>query len=136
MISYAAREVFTNQEQLLRLGVEGWLRKLSHDADPEGEVRCHELVRAVAIILGWDAKKRVADGWYGMVEHSWLWTQDREKYSAPPNILDVYAVGRLPQVQLIHSTTNLPFEYRRGAIRTDIRRSVVKRLVLAMRSPG
>lgn len=60
-------------------------------------VRCHELARAAASVLGKygdEYKYDVVDGMYGPIEHTWLVT-DRG------NILDVYVPGREPQVQLI-----------------------------------
>jgi hypothetical protein len=96
------------------------------------EVRCHELARAVGHVLG----LTVQDGWYGYVEHSWLWTRPLDEPVgvrwALPNILDVYAVGSLPQVQLIHMTpaTGHTQNYRPlPAPRTDIALSIVELLV-------
>lgn len=123
MISYAENEVFSDQE--LRY----WEQATRIIAKIEDEVpllRCHELCRVVGELLGLP----VCDGYYGMVDHSWLWLGDAPHIFGPlPNILDVYCPGRLPQVQLIHSSNSLPFEYRRHAPRTDIRQDVVTRLV-------
>lgn len=91
-------------------------------------VRCHELSRALARVLGLTTE----DGYYGMVEHSWVWTTPREPFSPLPNILDPYAPGRYPQVQLVHSHLHLPFEYRRGEPRTDIDQSMVDNLVIIL----
>jgi len=88
-------------------------------------VRCHELARAIAKLLGLTFE----DGYYGMVEHSWVWTRPREPFEPPSNILDPYTPGRLPQVQLVHSSTMLPFEYRRGDPRKDIDQEMVDSLV-------
>jgi hypothetical protein len=57
--------------------------------------RCHEIARAVAVTLKkYEIEVDVVDGTYGSMEHTWLVT-DRE------NILDTYAPGREPQVQLV-----------------------------------
>ena len=56
-------------------------------------LRCHELARAIGMVLG----LRISDGKYGRVDHTWIWTSDIEQEAS---ILDVYAVGSLPQVQL------------------------------------
>lgn len=93
-------------------------------------VRCHELVRATSFILDLTFE----DGYYGMVEHSWLWLEPRQPLNPPPRILDVYAPGRIPQVQLIDSTTSLPWEYRRGPPRTDINQPMVGELIRLMKS--
>jgi len=94
------------------------------------EVRCHELARAVAELL----KLTFEDGYYGMVEHSWIWLSPREPLSPLPKILDVYVPGRIPQVQLIDPHIHLPFEYRRGSPRTDINQPILVELIRLMRS--
>ena len=109
-------------------------------ADPD-RIRCHELARAVAETLEKSGKisasLEVVDGKYGSVEHSWvhLSIDLRERY-----ILDVYAVGRLPQVQLLELHPLLE-EVRAlntwGLPRGDVRKDVVQRMVKAMRAaPG
>jgi hypothetical protein len=124
---YSETDVFSAAEQALRSNAERLVAvcpaRLFNDV-----VRCHELARAVAQVMGLPTAQ-VCDGWYGMVNHSWIWTTPRVEFSAPPNVLDVYTPGRLPQVQLAHSTAALPFEYRRGDRRKDIRRRVVNHLV-------
>lgn len=91
-------------------------------------VRCHERVRAVADLL----ELTFEDGFYGMVEHSWIWLSPREPISPLPRILDVYVPGRIPQVQLIDPHIHLPFEYRRGPPRTDINQPMVFELIRLM----
>lgn len=60
-------------------------------------LRCHEVTRAIATILGLP----FTDGKFGAVEHSWIWTTTTLDGEYPGNILDVYSVGRLPVVQLV-----------------------------------
>ena len=99
--------------------------------DPLGrEVRCHELARAVhhrlCVTQGplstdlW----RVQDGRFlKIVEHSWL-EMVNPPSSAERLILDVYAVGAHPQVQVVYQSTLLSrFEVREP--REDIRHDVV-----------
>lgn len=92
--------------------------------------RCHELAHAVARALGLQAQ----DGHYGMVEHSWVWLTPWDKPwrpgKYPPNVLDVYAVGSLPQVQLVDMRGLLPHmqAYRPGLPRTDVDPLEVDRL--------
>jgi hypothetical protein len=124
MIPYAQRECFTPQEVELWKRATEIVAKLPHFVEDD-EVRCHEVARVVGGIL----KLPWADGWYGMAEHSWLWTRAWEPLSPMPNVLDVYAVGRLPPVILVHSSTHLPFEYRRGDSRKDTRVGVVHTLM-------
>jgi hypothetical protein len=97
--------------------------------DFEGKVlRCHELARAVGICLSLPA----ADGSYGSVEHSWVWTKVFDDVS-PPNIIDVYAVGRLPMVQLVdymaHGPRNSELYKFPCKPRDDIDAALVDRLV-------
>jgi hypothetical protein len=106
----------------------GGLRLLSNDK----VFRCHEIARAVGQVL----KLPVQDGWYGAIEHSWLWIPQEGpssygfEYDA---ILDVYAVGRLPMVQLVMSDRSAGHYaagglgaslYREGPPRKDIRTEV------------
>ena len=94
-----------------------------HDLNGEW-VRCHEVARVVATSLD----LQMTDGFYGMADHSWIWTSEIRPFETPPNILDVYCPGRLPQVQLIHSSNYLPFEYRKGPARDDVRQDVIEYL--------
>jgi len=138
MKSYSEREIFSDIElQLLRLATK------MVDAIPTvtslkpGEVRCHELARAVGKLLD----LQVQDGYYGFVDHSWLWTRQRlqgETAWTLPNILDVYAVGSLPMVQLVdmhHTGPGHAMVYRPLAEpRTDIDEQMVHLLVGEIRS--
>lgn len=99
--------------------------------DPTGDwVRCHELARAISPLLL--TKWEVVDGKYGPCEHSWL-MNDRGV------ILDVYAVARLPQVQLIDGLWPGNYKrFRREEPRTDIKHGVVRWLAWLMKKgePG
>lgn len=104
--------------------------------DPLGrEVRCHELARAVHQrlhegqgTLGTDLEEWVVrDGRFlKVVEHSWL------EMSHPPSvfgaaerlILDVYAVGSHPQVQVVYQSS-LIHRFEVCSPREDIRHDVV-----------
>ncbi len=133
MKGYAEREIFSAEEKLLLFEAKKIVRFFpAHDAKNRW-VRCHEVARVVGTVLGLE----VMDGHYGMCEHSWLWTKPLVPLCPPPNILDPYVVGRLPSVQLVHSSTTLPYEYRRGDKRKDIRPSVLDELyrTLKGRSP-
>lgn len=51
----------------------------------------------------------VQDGYFGFVEHSWLWTGPQPQLIWQiPNILDTYVPGALPQVQLDLTVKNAP----------------------------
>lgn len=104
-------------------------------------VRCHELTRAVAHILRRDLTDGVDiivdDGQYGMVDHSWMWLKPPSRCGLVTSILDVYAVARLPQVQLVSfqvlGTRKVnDVSYRSGPERTDIDEKVVNHLVYHM----
>lgn len=132
MHGYAAREIFTEAEVALVSRVSSLVAACPYEIDGE-PVRCHELVRAVGEELGlsW------ADGWFGMVEHSWLWTKPWVRPGPMPNIIDAYSPGRLPQVMLVHTGSHaLPCDYRRGDYidGKDIRWAVLNQLRQLMRS--
>ena len=96
-------------------------------------VRCHELARAVGRRLG----LQHCDGWFGLIDHTWLWLgafDTRSPWRSDiPAVLDVYVPGALPQVQIIDvSRSSLPFNYRRGPERTDIREDVLQQLLVYM----
>ena len=90
------------------------------------ELRCHEITRFVGSILKLDT----IDGQFGAVDHSWLLVPAYGTRRAP-SILDVYACGRLPMVQLIDTnpvlgTTTL---YKPGPLRKDINEGLVECLI-------
>jgi hypothetical protein len=121
MISYAAKDEFPPQEQVLLEKLSELIPRIPEEiASP---IRCHELTRAVARLYG----LAHVDGHYGRTEHSWLYT--RLKPRASKNyILDVYAVGRLPMVQLVDA-----YYYRDTYIesteRTDIDHNAVEQIL-------
>lgn len=102
--------------------------------DPEpGEEpwRCHEIVRVVGKLLERETGEAliVVDGKYGHVSHSWLLYK---KAGYCPVILDVYACGRLPQVQLVALDLTLPHGlsvYSPTTMRADIREDLCARLL-------
>jgi hypothetical protein len=124
MISYSEREIFSEKEQELLWRATELVKRV------QVEPRCHELARAVGQVM----KLPYQDGYYGFVEHTWLWTEEREEYHpwSLPNLLDVYAVGSLPQVRLVdmqHGGVGHVQIYRIGLPRTDIREPAVALLV-------
>jgi hypothetical protein len=136
MIGYAERNVFSRMAA-------GALKIA--DALVEGvgvgwgdALRCHELARAVQICLreaGYP-RARIVDGRMGSIDHSWIVLPGCELQagsdSAP--ILDVYAPGRLPQVQLIDASWVISADYVVGSERLDVRRDIVRQLVQEMTS--
>lgn len=154
MKSYSERVIFTP------LQVELWVRaaELVSDVDVDSlplteeykdkhgnpELRCHELARAVllrlclettgpGLTMDWSDRFEAVDGAYGTLDHTWL-ELDQVKTGERTGrvILDVYAVGRLPQVQLLDVLSFGPkngLQYRRGTPRKDISHRVVKCLL-------
>lgn len=132
MKSYSEEEIFTQAEVRL------WLRatKMVGALPPMPKLRCHELARAVGRML----ELQHQDGYYGFVDHTWLWTtrfgpNALNNYTRLgfPNILDVYCVGSLPMVRLVDGKhTALPhvgWAYRPGKPRDDITHDRVDDLV-------
>jgi hypothetical protein len=134
MESYSETKIFTFDEIALVNVVPD---RLAMIPDREGvTIRCHELVRAVGRLF----KLEVADGFYGFVEHSWLWTTPLPKELSSsnfrlgfPNILDVYSVGQLPMVRLVAcghpQLPHIGWSYRPGPPRTDIDEVLVTTLI-------
>ena len=133
---YAESKVFTAEEvSLYRRAVA--LVELVPDMP---KLRCHELARAVGRVLGLEHE----DGFYGFVDHTWLWTGPLDCTSPMvkhtrvgfPNILDVYSVGSLPMVRLVDCEhTSLPhigWGYRPHKTRDDIDEGQVDQLVRLM----
>src|SRR5262249_36478034 len=102
MISHSESTIFTPAEIEL-LDVATMYVGMVREAAGAPKVRCHELARAV----GWMLHLEHQDGYYGFVDHTWLWTSPLEPDSyitdrlGFPNILDVYCVGSLPMVRLV-----------------------------------
>lgn len=135
MKGYSDSHIFTGEERSLLRRATRMIEALA-DADWES-VRCHELARAVGRVLGLE----VEDGFYGFVDHSWLWTRPKPAHTLTarigfPNILDVYSVGSLPMVRLVAcenpSLPHVGWAYRPGPERTDVKHGLVDVLVEEM----
>lgn len=134
MRGYAALYTFQEEEQRLleraSVIVAAFPEQMTHTKmGRHAWVRCHEAARAVGQILSLE----VQDGRYGAVEHSWCRiTRDggdaRSLFVTTYSLLDVYAVGQLPIVQLISNVAGLR-EYTLGKPRNDIDDKVVAALV-------
>lgn len=125
MIGYSEKEIFSKPELQLFSRARRFVDDLVEF--PTEVFRCHELARAVAASLrelGFLVD--VVDGHIGAVDHSWLVTQHK-------HILDVYAVGRLPMVQLVDPFTSACMGYREGRQREDIDQAVVEKIVERVR---
>ena len=126
MISHSQKVAFSDKElDLLKQAT-----MLTSKIDDIPYLRCHEVARAIGSIL----QLSVQDGYFGSVEHSWLWSTSTESKRFPPNVLDVYAIGSLPQVQLISMRYMLPHNENYvwevyGTFRTDIKQDVVDQLI-------
>jgi len=133
MKSYSEKEIFSAEEAVILAKATAIVEALP-DSGPHGPLRCHEVARAVGRILG----LQVADGFYGFVDHSWLWTRPLDTShlvgrTGFPNILDPYCVGGLPAVRLVHcgspSLPHVGWAYRPGPARDDVDEDLVSELV-------
>lgn len=109
-----------------------------HNPTPSSLPRCHEIVRALypwlKPILPQDWTMHVVDGHYGAVDHSWFAVLNPGKFNG--FILDAYAVGRLPTVQIVdvyHPTLPHLRYYRDGGPRVDIRNHDISAIDAAIR---
>lgn len=132
MKSYSAVEVFKPHEIDLWQRAIKIVEALPDMRPPEYDwLRCHEVARVVGRVLNLE----VQDGHYGLVDHSWCRIRrdvgDRSMFIETWSVLDVYVVGRLPQVQLVSDVVGIR-EYRRGAERSDIQHGVVDSLVMLL----
>lgn len=159
MKSYSERCVFPPALVRLHAFLSDVLERF--DSSPYGlesgnELRCHELTRAVKRFLQHGdvpyhpPNITLFDGKYSVVDHSWLelllqkgdpgkaGTDDPGFAGTSLYILDVYAVGQLPQVQLLDIAFSLPHRanYRAQARRDDIDMDVVNLVSLDLMSIG
>lgn len=121
MESYSAQHIFTVEHLALMHAVQGTVDQF---IEPEpGFFRCHEIARAIHELFNHPGI--VTDGVYAGVEHSWI-----HLYPAM-TILDVYAVGRAPMVQLVDlgRPTLQRSLFTPGEPRFDIRYDVVRGLI-------
>lgn len=133
MNGYSATMVFkTNEIKIWKDATE------AVQAIPENtHLRCHELVRAIGIYL-FEAKPAplVCDGHFGMVEHSWLLIPPPSGYPGHRHIiLDVYAVGSMPMVQLIDAGSlgiREARQYKEGPARRDIDEKMIETLLVTI----
>ena len=125
MHSYSETDVFNSRELNL-------LQKASLMVAAIPDIpglRCHEVARAIGKILD----LQVQDGHYGLVEHSWLWVNPWKPGLYPPNVLDTYSVGSLPQVRLANiGSIGVPNGYRPGPERTDIKHNIIRRITMKL----
>lgn len=119
MRGYASTELFTKKDKWILETAQLIVAGLPDP--PKGvEWRCHELARAIAVPL---PGVLVVDGTHKRVDHSWI-AYRNEEHSL--RILDVYAIGELPQVKLVHASFPLndrayqPSQLPRGDIRKDV----------------
>lgn len=118
MRSYSQREVFEPND-LVYWRVAARLVVEMPDYDRSGqELRCHEVARAIHRVLE-VPEIAVQDGLYELgCEHSWLTLPSG-------HILDAYAVGRLPQVQLVAVVSVLPRRYAKHDIGLVVREDTI-----------
>jgi hypothetical protein len=120
VITYAERVCFRDLHLRLRSRVESHVARVSSSWG--NELRCHELARAIQLVEG-EHDLELFDGKCGPIEHSWLRFSDGV-------ILDPYAPGRLPAVQIVDPIVGVA--YQPADLRNDIRQSIVALLVREM----
>lgn len=103
MRGYAETSGFTGRAQDLLREAQEIVALIPDPAEGRPCWRCHEVAHAAGDLLG----LKVVDGMYGAVEHSWLLIPDGCRQDEDV-ILDVYAVGVLPQVLLVSTYAALP----------------------------
>ena len=125
MRSYSETDVFSQYQLDVLEAAERLVDAIQDPPVGADPWRCHEVARAVGVRLG----LRCVDGKYGSVDHTWL------VVGVGDVILDVYAVGSLPQVRLLDVRLwMLPHAkgYVAGAPRDDIRVDALKALAVFM----
>jgi len=129
--SYADREIFNDREKATWCDAVDMVARVRSTWG--NELRCHELVRATAKVLGQLSRQvMLVDGKLWAIEHSWLTLHTPLGRHA---ILDVYCPGRIPQVQLIDAHWSVSRGYEPGPVRTDIKLDIVEKLVQEMHHP-
>lgn len=127
MISYSAVTVFAPSDlKLLKRAteiVEAITSTKCYIKSTRDCIRCHEVARVVQQIIEPWKDMEVVDGMYRGrllgVEHSWLrYRSSHGSYDAM--VLDVYAVGSLPMVQLVDDGGGSSGPFVAGEERTDI----------------
>lgn len=146
MLSYTYRSSKCEEAFFAHVIAQVFVASIPTHLQTDGEeIRCHELARATARVItrpdrwAWTGFLRltVEDGrfcpWQGglSIDHSWIEIVDSAQHVI--SFLDVYAIGRMPQVQLIQddmrSAYRFTASYYVGAKREDIRHDVVEWLL-------
>jgi len=132
MKGYSETEIFSTIDQAYLQIAASAVQAIPDPQEGGGPWRCHEVARAVATIMGHE-KVTVVDGVFAGAQHSWLaWRCER---SGDVRILDVYSVGRLPQVQLVDPTWSRELGYVPNHLpRRDIRQEDVEFMVDKIKS--
>ena len=128
MKGYSAHNIFTPDEvKVWRMATE-----LVQGLPEDLKLRCHELARAVALVLPSERPELlVCDGKFGLAEHSWLVVTTPGRHV----ILDVYTVASLPMVQLVDAGSLAVRNSRRyveGTCRDDIDERAIRTLLVSM----
>lgn len=130
MIGYAEAVAFPQSAVRLLHLAERVVSKIHSKHDDGSFVRCHEVSRIVqGVLSNW--KLEVHDGKYGLgmlYEHSWLTYTTRKP--CHKFILDPYALGQLPMVQILdghlpHASLYIT-EFERRDIKHDFVNNHVK----------
>ncbi len=150
MLSYAEREIFKPFELLIWEYAAMWVGLISNTYG--NELRCHELARVIHWMIysdrglterlytidpkiqlwkgsGEPYTVEVVDGHLGIQEHTWIQLKRPYGNFSKIFILDVYASGRQPQVQLIDLGAPGTRDYREGGRRVDVNHDLARRVI-------
>ena len=129
MKSYSETNVFSDSDKSRLAEATDFVSLIPDPGEGEPELRCHEVTRVVKRLMGYSFI-HVVDGHIGAVQHSWLAYRDKGKL----RILDVYCVGRLPQVMLLDVFGRRSQYEPDHFLRDDIDTDLVDRLVNEIRA--
>lgn len=139
MRSYSETDVFTDYALEAFREASQLLARIADPAPGVPAWRCHEVARAVRYVLHARPGKvkllDVVDGKFSGADHSWLEIA-RGTTAGWPALLDVYAVGSLPMVQLLDTTPLLGGRkalYEQGEERDDISVGALEALIEQMK---
>lgn len=137
MRSHAETDIFTLRERGAFEAAQRFIARVGDPPPGAPPIRCHELAHAFGRFFGLP----VVDGHFGIVDHSWVILPNPEapKSLRHGKILDIYAVGALPQVMLLDACHyGLPYSagYHPGPPRTDIDETQVLALMRLLGPPA
>jgi hypothetical protein len=122
METYSQREVFGTSDFIYYRKARRFVQRMPSYGSRGEQLRCHEVARAVVRVVGLPLEF-VRDGYYELAcQHSWI-------VLPSGHVLDAYAVGRHPPVQLVAVVTTLPKRFNERDIGVVVDERTVSWLV-------